>query len=235
MKQIKLNGKYGSVIGNYALVDDEDYEELSKYKWHCLNNNYTLYVATKQNNTSILMHRLILKIVDKKLVVDHKDHNGLNNQRNNLRVVTGTQNQANRIKHINSKKKCSSIYKGVYYNTADKSWVARCECNNKKLTKYCKTEIEAAIAYNELIMELHGEYALINILTDEHAIEYENIVKDKEKNKDKILCTLCKNYLPYSSFWKNPRNIGRNGYDSWCSKCTSEYNINRRKKNKSNV
>ncbi len=115
MKKIQLHGKYSHL---YALVDDKDFNEINQWKWYGVKDGKTFYAIATNNNgkfETIRLNRLILKLVFKnKLLVDHKDSNGLNNQRNNLRIVTSQQNQFNKNKQDNM----TSIYKGV-------SWIKK--------------------------------------------------------------------------------------------------------------
>jgi hypothetical protein len=100
MKEIKLT------TGQTALVDDEDFEEVNKYKWYAKKNaNGTLYAITEiwhgrksvPRKTRIRMHRLIMKPADN-MKVDHKNHNGLDNRKDNLRVCTTAENTRNKQK-----------------------------------------------------------------------------------------------------------------------------------------
>lgn len=87
------------VNGGEAIVDDEDYESLSAYKWyayHAYSTTYARrYVNIRKGKHSIRMHRVIMGAPDD-LVVDHINHNGLDNRRSNLRICTHSQNQRNR-------------------------------------------------------------------------------------------------------------------------------------------
>jgi hypothetical protein len=84
--------------GKFAIIDDEDFEEISKYKWFALHQRNTWYARrsiSKKNKES--MHRFILK-PELDLEVDHINGNGLDNRRSNIRIVTRRQNAQN--KHI---------------------------------------------------------------------------------------------------------------------------------------
>ena len=167
MKEIKLNGKHGGV----ALVDDEDYAELSKYKWHSVKDTHTMYAGRRDKwpiHTKKTMHRHILNLTDPKVIVDHKDGNGLNNQRHNLRICTHSQNIANKHKTHGSSmylgvNKCIVKANGSLYSY----WLAKCTKDTKKYAKTFKTEVEAALWYNEKAKELHGEFANLNIIQQE--------------------------------------------------------------------
>ena len=81
MKKIKLTQ------GKIAFVDDDDYNLIIKYKWYAVNYHDYYYAVTEIKGTQIKMHRLILNAPDN-IDIDHIDHDGLNNQRLNLRFVT---------------------------------------------------------------------------------------------------------------------------------------------------
>lgn len=104
------------------------------------------------------MHRQILGLTDPKIFTDHKDHNGLNNQRSNLRIATHGQNMANKSPSGKSK------YMGVSWNKNDKKW--RSQIRKNRVTIYLGSyinEIDAAIAYNNKAVEVHGEFANLNV------------------------------------------------------------------------
>src|SRR5262245_21340644 len=73
-----------------ALVDDEDYDELIKYKWHAVFTGRKWYASRR-----IMMHNVIMKADDGQ-IIDHQNGNGLDCQRHNLRKATHSQNAANR-------------------------------------------------------------------------------------------------------------------------------------------
>src|SRR5689334_17780885 len=107
--------------GKIALVDDEDFDFLNKWKWHANSNGRKniFYAKRLDSNKIVSMHRVILSITDPKIIVDHKDGDGLNNQRSNLRIATPSQNNANR------RPMGSSKYLGVYYHKSSKKWKAQ--------------------------------------------------------------------------------------------------------------
>lgn len=150
--------------GQYALVDDEDFEALNRFKWCALKKKgvtfYAIRIVQKNNKKkAILMHRLILNINDPKIQVDHKDHNGLNNRRNNIRPSTAGQNSCNK----SSRKGSSSKYKGVSWHKLSKSWKVQITKDGKGFVGgYFKKEESAALAYNNLAIKLHGEFAFLN-------------------------------------------------------------------------
>lgn len=154
--------------GHIVLVDDEDYDSLSAHKWQVKVSGkgiVTFYARrTILQSTGVrktmLMHRIICPEYKR---VDHIDHNGLNNQRNNLRPCTRAQNGMNSRKAPG----CSSAYKGVTWSPRDKRWVAQINMRTER-GKQVKTiglfreESDAAQAYNFVADEWFGEFACLN-------------------------------------------------------------------------
>lgn len=170
MKHIFINSKkYGLKA---VTVDDEDYELVSQFAWQIRKPKKTFYAIRdtyvsrrrghKRERKFESMHRLIMGISDKKVYVDHKDHNGLNNQKSNLREATHTQNLANTYKY---KHNGTSKYKGVSLEKTSGKWKARIGVGNKviALGRFDK-ESDAAICYNDAALKYFGEFASINQL-----------------------------------------------------------------------
>lgn len=167
VKQIKLGLK-----NLYVLVDDEDYEYLNQFQWQDNGVGYAKRHLPKVNGKrkDLLMSREIMKATGA-LQVDHIDRNPLNNQKNNLRLATQTQN------HINTNKKPSNTsgYKGVYlekycyskngkqYLRKSNPWVAQIKIDKKatRLGSFA-TPKDAARAYNLKALEVYGEFARLN-------------------------------------------------------------------------
>jgi len=144
--------------GKFAIVDAADYDWLNQYKWHVIKYKNTSYARTQKNGKSIRMHRLITG-APSHLLVDHRDSNGLNNRRSNLRPCTHQENVYNRRPRPGS----TSRYKGVYRKKTSKKYVANIRNNGKILfLGRFDDEIEAAIAYDIKAMELFGEFAYLN-------------------------------------------------------------------------
>jgi hypothetical protein len=96
---------------------------------------------------------------DKGFVIDHLDGNGLNNQRNNLRICTVSQNSMNRNKTVKNK----SGFKGVIWWERNNTWKAEIRHNKNKIyLGYYKNIIDAAKAYNAAALKYHGEFANLN-------------------------------------------------------------------------
>ncbi len=148
--------------GKIALIDDKDFLLVSEYKWRACKNRDTYYamahIRKNGKRTGLSMHRLILNAPEE-METDHINHNGLDNRRCNLRLVTHQQNHFNRKGNINS----SSKYKGVYWNKRDKKWQVHIwiDYKNHYLGRF-DDEQKAAWAYDEAAKKLFGEYACLN-------------------------------------------------------------------------
>ena len=171
MKEIQLNknfpkSKYYMMFK--ALVDDEDFEMLNKFSW-CVQQYKDIYYACteistgrgRSNRKCVKMHRLIMNAEDG-VLVDHRDMNGLNNQRSNLRIATHSQNCSN----TKSRPNTTSNYLGVSWDKYSKKWAVQISVNlkNVKIGRFI-FEKEAALAYNKAALKYHGEFARLNILT----------------------------------------------------------------------
>lgn len=160
MKEIKLTKGY------VTLVDDEDYECLNQWKWYAYVGKYTVYairgerIGNRLDNKMmrILMHRYIMD-TPIGLQTDHIDHNGLNNQKNNLRICTVAENQYNQNPRGKSK------YIGVSFCVRKYSTSIRISitAGEKRIHRGgFKTEEDAAIARDKLAVQYHGEFANLN-------------------------------------------------------------------------
>lgn len=153
-RRIKLSGDY------FVIVDPEDYEELSRYKW-CASNKRGMVYAMRRDRAgrTIYMHRQIVN-APKGSDVDHKNHRIWDNRRENLRVCTKRQNQMNRGYHGGS-----SGFVGVYPR-GDK-WEAGITSRGRHyyLGRFDDI-IEAARARDRKAYELHGEFASLNFPED---------------------------------------------------------------------
>jgi hypothetical protein len=108
------------------------------------------------------MHRLILGLGPKGPPVDHRNGNGLDNRRENIRIATVAQNRQNSRK---TRSNTSSQYKGVYWNETHQSWRTHIHTAEQHIYLGCfakDAEIEAAKAYDLAARELFGDFAHLN-------------------------------------------------------------------------
>lgn len=156
MKQIPLTQ------GKFALVDDEDYERVMRYKWCATRTRRTWYAmrraGTRPNRKTIMLHRFILN-APAGVEVDHRNSDGLNCTRGNIRIATHQQNNWNRRKKLNT----ASRFIGVMFDGERKHWRAYIRVNGKRkwLGRF-KDERLAAIARNSAAVTYHGEFARLN-------------------------------------------------------------------------
>ena len=149
MKQIPLTK------GKFALVDDEDFEFLSQWKWHYIAGGYA---CRKPKSGMIYMHRLLTRATESH--VDHKNGNKLDNRKENLRLCTVSQNLANQVKTRGTSK-----YKGVRFDKKHKKWISAIGFNSRpiQIGRFA-SEDEAAKAYNLAAVKYYGEFARLNQL-----------------------------------------------------------------------
>lgn len=153
-----------------ALVDDEDYELLIGYKWFANGKKGILYAVRAETTHSkpkqrfIKMHRQLVGVIDPKILVDHRDRDPLNNQRNNLRVCNHSKNQANKVMTPKTSK-----FLGVHTTTVNHPYgvykyfraAIAIKGKTKNLGNF-KDEEKAARAYDEAARKEYGEFANLN-------------------------------------------------------------------------
>jgi len=146
----------------FAIVDEQDYERLARFKW-CVSctGRKKLYACRMVGRSVVRMHSEIMQ-APKGMVVDHIDGNGLNNCRTNLRICTYSQNLCNRRKYAGA-----TPYKGVFHRKDRDKYYAKIKFEGKDhyLGLY-DDPIEAAKAYDRKARELHGPYARLNFPDD---------------------------------------------------------------------
>jgi hypothetical protein len=140
--------------GFTAYVDAADFEWLSQWTWYLCNG----YAGRRNKEIWIYMHREIMK-PPKGMDIDHKNHNKLDNTRENLRVCTRAENIRNRRKPRN----VSSRFWGVSYIKARARYMAFVSHEGKVVSCGCfLKELDAARAHDTKAVELHGEFARLN-------------------------------------------------------------------------
>jgi hypothetical protein len=153
MKRLAL--KCGLVV----LLDDEDFEAVSRFGWHVSHNGYAIRRERLPDGRKrvIYMHCEIFGAAPED--IDHADGSKLNNCRANLRPASRTMNNANSKPRVG----CSSPFKGVAWVKSCKRWWAYINRDGKrKPLGYFSDEIEAAKAYNTAAINLFGEFARLN-------------------------------------------------------------------------
>lgn len=144
--------------GKVAMVDDSDASMLLKYSWFAHNpHRNDWYAIAKICGKSTRMHRLIMA-AQGGVFVDHIDHNGLNNQRANLRLATNAENCRNQ----GVRKTNKSGFKGVFKHRKSGRWVAQIYAGKIIYLGVYDTAIEAARVYDESVKIHHGDFGITN-------------------------------------------------------------------------
>lgn len=150
--------------GFVALVDPEDIDLVKGYRWYLRGHGRVLYAYSQTYTINgkrpvFSMHRLIMGEPDQEWEVDHINHNGLDNRRQNLRLVSHQQNAMNQ----RGWESASSRYKGVTRNQESGVWIAKLNTNGHHMyLGRFDTEILAAHAYDTKAKEVFGEHAFLN-------------------------------------------------------------------------
>lgn len=155
------NRKIPLTRGKFATVDEADFAELSRHTWYAFTSKEHWYAARKAGRLDvdvpyrsvIFMHKQLLNTNS---LVDHKDGNGLNNVRANLRPATYSQNNCNRNSRIGS----SSKFLGVIWDKSRSLWQAKLTYQGvvRHLGRFSSEE-EAAKVYDAAAKQLYGEFA----------------------------------------------------------------------------
>jgi hypothetical protein len=169
MKEISLTK------GCVALVDDQDFDFLNQFSWfvrspqHAPQLKYAVRMVTvspakggkKSKRRLVSMHQMILK-TPSKIRIDHRDTNGLNNQRHNIRIASASQNTANSRKHKDAR---HSKFKGVCWHIRRHCWTATIRVSGKliNLGRFSK-ELEAAECYDRAAKKFFGSFARPNFI-----------------------------------------------------------------------
>jgi hypothetical protein len=156
--------------GQVAAVDDDLFEELNKHKWYAAREGKTFYaqrgVGPRASRKTLSMHREVFRLRGEliPITVDHVDRDGVNNVRSNLRAATKGEQAFNRGRQNNN----SSGFIGVSWASRESKWRATISLKGARYSLgYFHAPQDAAKAYNRAATELHGEYAVLNVLEDE--------------------------------------------------------------------
>ena len=150
--------------GKFTIVDEQDYYRYNDFSWSPQKKSRTYYAIRVISNCEktlriVSLHREIMN-EPKGLLVDHKNGDGLDNRRANLRTATRFDNIHNRRKR---KTKTSSRYTGVHIDKETGRWVVRIRNRGKRiwLGSFAEEE-EAAKAYDRAARKYYGEFARLN-------------------------------------------------------------------------
>jgi hypothetical protein len=152
--------------GKFSIVDACDYEWLMQWKWAARKQRTTRgfiwYALThsKTEKKTVYLHREIARLSQpgfhKTARYDHRDRDGLNNTRGNIRPCTYSQQMANKTKMVGA----SSKYKGVSWWKSHQRWVAQIDVNKKRMRLGEFTnEVDASKAYEIAALKYFGEFA----------------------------------------------------------------------------
>lgn len=156
MKEIPLTQ------GKVAIVDDDDFDLVSRFSWHCHFSEHREYAMTDVGSTRhpvmLYLHRLLVKTARME-TVDHINGNTLDNRKCNLRICTAAQNLCNRGRPRNNK----SGFKGVSFNKKTGKWKAAIGFNKGNMfLGLFADKLAAARAYDAAALQYHGEFAKTN-------------------------------------------------------------------------
>lgn len=156
MKKIAISGKRG--IGKFALVDDEDFDQLNKYRWSFDSGGYAKRKLRDGNKSRVLMMHSVIIGEKYGMITDHIDGDRLNNQKSNLRLCNSLQNVWNRKPFKN--RKCK--YFGVRKDSTN-TWRVEIRVSGKREHYFgFKSEEEAGLFYNKVALKTRGEFAKLN-------------------------------------------------------------------------
>ena len=162
IRPIRIEGQVAYVPltqGYEAIIDADDVPLVSGFNWYALRKRNAIYVGRKQRNSNnqqdtVYLHRIIAD-VPVGFVVDHKDTDGLNNRRCNLRIATHQENMRNQ----KMSQKNTSGYKGVSWHKASRMWQAQIKTDGRVIPLGRFFDPEAAhAAYQVASVKYHGQF-----------------------------------------------------------------------------
>lgn len=151
--------------GKVAIVDDADYDLLSKFKWQFVKNSKfgtgyavrTVWNESHDKRIALAMHNAVM-VPPEGLVVDHVYGNQLDNRKSNLRITTREHNAMN----LSTPRNNTSGFKGVKWQKSDKRWIAYIGFQNRAIYLGCFSDIKDAIAARQVAeLRYFGKYRRI--------------------------------------------------------------------------
>lgn len=170
--------------GEYAIVDKEDYERVSKYNWVLSNDSQNTLRVTARNpalRRNVRLNHFVLKLDDRKRsIVIHKNKDKLDFRKENLEIT----HEETGFYISGARQGSKSKYKGVGWYERDKKWQAMIMVNGKAiyLGRY-ETEEEAARIYNNAALKHFGEHAFQNVLGADNRITENKINETKHRRR----------------------------------------------------
>lgn len=156
--------------GYVALVDDEDYERLSQFRWYPVKGRkgaiYASRTVSPDEGLGVRTRQMQRDVLDPKGVVprtslaDHIDRQTLDNRRSNLRWASYSQSNINRSGQ--NKRGETSRFVGVHYCNTKKRFIASIRVPGRTIHRQCQNEKDAARAYDVLAREYRGVDAALN-------------------------------------------------------------------------
>jgi hypothetical protein len=164
------------ISGYKVLIDDEDFEKVSRYKWHVkrsyLKRTGNYYFTTRPyingKRGSIALHHYIFGDPPEGLYLDHINRNTLDNRKGNFRFTTPQQNKYNQ----KCRKDSTTGYKGVGVQTHCPKYIVKIVYDGKRHSLGTYSDpIEAARVYDRKALEVYGEYAATNFPREDYINE----------------------------------------------------------------
>lgn len=176
IKKIYLSGQHSD---KFVILDSDDYERLHKYKWHSVDGYAVRYYHDGTKYTLMCMHREIMGLKSgSPEVVDHINHNVLDNRKENLRICTLSQNSCNRKPNSNK----SHPYKGlIFCPKYARKWKVIVRVKDLVIEGGRFDDIVmAAKRADQLARQYHGEFAYLNFPT---ITDYSDVEAYLKKNQ----------------------------------------------------
>lgn len=179
--------------GKEVIIDAADWPLVSGLRWSSVRGHNTYYAAATielpdGRTTKVFLHRVLLK-PPSEIAVDHKNRNGLDCRRENLRYAIGSGNEANRAKRVNGK----VPFKGIVFDPRKKTgrWGALIGIGRHRTRLGCFNSAEdAARAYDAAARELFGEFARVNFPEEGEAGALEGSIYEDPAERSRAIAEL---------------------------------------------